>query len=54
MQFAGHRDHLDLWAAKKVRAGGIEAVADYERRHNTVSIDGLPALDLPPPAVAAE
>jgi hypothetical protein len=47
MSYEGRREHLDLWAAKKVRVGGAEAMLDYQREHNSVSIDGLPALDRP-------
>jgi Pyridoxamine 5'-phosphate oxidase len=49
MSYQGGREHLDLWAAKKVRLGGPEAVLEYEQKHNSASIDGLPALDLPVP-----
>jgi Pyridoxamine 5'-phosphate oxidase len=49
MSYEGQREHLDLWAAKKVRVGGPEALLDYQREHNAVSIDGLPAVDLPLP-----
>jgi hypothetical protein len=47
MTFSGHREHLDLWAAKKLRVGGPEALLDYQREKNSASIDGLPAVDLP-------
>jgi len=47
MKHAGQRPHMDLWAAKKVRAGGSEALLDYQREKNAYSIDGLPAVDLP-------
>lgn len=47
MSYQGRREHLDLWAAKKVRVGGPEALLEYEQKHNSVSIDGLPAVDLP-------
>ena len=47
MSYQGHRDHLDLWAAKKLRVGGPEALLEYEQKHNSVSIDGLRAVDLP-------
>jgi Pyridoxamine 5'-phosphate oxidase len=49
MRFESHREHLDLWAAKKIRVGGTEALLDYQREKNAVSIDGLPAVDLPVP-----
>jgi Pyridoxamine 5'-phosphate oxidase len=51
MSYEGQREHFDLWAAKKVRVGGPEALADYQREHNAVSIDGLPAVDLAAPVV---
>jgi hypothetical protein len=47
MKHEGHRPHADLWAAKKVRVGGSEALLDYQRDKNSLSIDGLPAVDLP-------
>jgi Pyridoxamine 5'-phosphate oxidase len=49
MSHQGHRQHQDLWAAKKLRVGGPEALLDYQREKNEVSIDGLPAVDLPIP-----
>jgi hypothetical protein len=47
MTYQGPRPHSDLWAAKKVRVGGPDALVDYQREHNSASIDGLPAVDLP-------
>jgi hypothetical protein len=49
MRHEGRRPHMDAWAAKKLRTGGAEAIADYKRETNGVSIDGLPAVD-PVPA----
>jgi pyridoxamine 5'-phosphate oxidase-like protein len=49
MQFEQERPHLDAWASKKVRVGGSEALLDYQRKHNSTSIDGLPAVELPSP-----
>ena len=49
MQYEGQREHFDLWAAKKLRVGGPDALLDYQREKNAVSIDGLPAVDLPVP-----
>jgi Pyridoxamine 5'-phosphate oxidase len=49
MSYEGRREHQDLWAAKKVRVGGPDALRDYQREKNSVSIDGLPAVDLPVP-----
>jgi hypothetical protein len=51
MTVEGSRPHLDAWAAKKVRVGGAEALRDYQRRLNSSSIDGLPAVELPDVAV---
>jgi Pyridoxamine 5'-phosphate oxidase len=47
MSYEGQRPHMELWAAKKVRVGGPEALLDYQREHNSASIDGLPAVDSP-------
>jgi len=49
MAHQGRREHMDLWAAKKLRVGGSDALLDYQREKNSVSIDGLPAVDLPVP-----
>ena len=49
MSYEGHRPHMELWAAKKVRVGGPEALLDYQREHNSYSLDGLPAVDAPTP-----
>jgi hypothetical protein len=49
MAFEGRREHMELWAAKKLRVGGPDALVDYQREKNSVSIDGLPAVDLPVP-----
>lgn len=53
MSYQGGREHLDLWAAKKLRVGGPEALREYEREHNSVSIDGLPAVESPGAAVGS-
>jgi hypothetical protein len=47
MKHEGRRPHMDLWAAKKLRVGGPDALLDYQREKNARSIDGLPAVDLP-------
>jgi hypothetical protein len=47
MKHEGERPHMALWAAKKVRVGGPEALLEYQREKNTHSIDGLPAVDVP-------
>jgi hypothetical protein len=49
MSYEGQRPHMELWAAKKVRVGGPEALLDYQREHNSYSLDGLPAVDAPTP-----
>jgi hypothetical protein len=49
MSHEGQRPHLPAWAARKLRGGGVAALAEYMRRNNRRSIDGLPALDLPDP-----
>lgn len=49
MAHQGRREHMDLWAAKKLRVGGPDALLDYQREKNSASIDGLPAVDLPVP-----
>ncbi len=49
MRYEGRREHLDLWAAKKLRVGGPDALLDYQREMNELSIDGLPAVELPLP-----
>lgn len=46
MSHEGGREHMDLWAAKKLRVGGPEALIEYQREKNSFSIDGLPAVDL--------
>jgi hypothetical protein len=45
MAYEGERPHQDLWAAKKLRTGGPEALLDYQREKNARSVDGLPAID---------
>jgi hypothetical protein len=47
MTYAGQRPHSEKWAAKKLRVGGPGALLEYQREKNSVSIDGLPALDAP-------
>jgi predicted pyridoxine 5'-phosphate oxidase superfamily flavin-nucleotide-binding protein len=46
LSYEGRRPHHDAWAAKRLRAHGPEALADYQAEMNSTSIDGLPALDL--------
>jgi hypothetical protein len=45
MRHEAQRPHSDAWAAKKLRVGGEQALTDYKREKNAVSLDGLPALD---------
>jgi hypothetical protein len=45
MDYVGEREHARLWAEKKVRVGGAEALRDYEWTKNAASLDGLPALE---------
>jgi hypothetical protein len=46
MSFEGQRDHADLWAGKRLRTGGPDALRDYQQQKNLVSLDGLPAVDI--------
>lgn len=46
MSYEGKRPHMNAWAEKKVRAGGPEALQAYQREKNTLSLDGLPAIEL--------
>jgi len=46
MTYEGQRPHSELWAEKKLRVGGPDALLEYQRAKNLVSIDGLPAVDL--------
>ena len=47
MSHEGERDHANLWAAKRIRANGPEALKEYQRSKNATSLDGLPAVELP-------
>lgn len=44
MNYEGEREHMQAWAEKKMRIGE-DAIEAYKAEKNTVSIDGLPALD---------
>jgi hypothetical protein len=46
MDHIGQRDHADLWAAKRLRTKGPDALRDYQREKNSESLDGLPAVDV--------
>jgi Pyridoxamine 5'-phosphate oxidase len=52
MSHQGRRPHMEAWAQKKLRVGGTDALEEYKREHNALSIDGLPAVD-PDDAVTA-
>ena len=45
MDFAGWREHRDLWVDKRLTQHGPDGVLKYMREKNTESLDGLPALD---------
>jgi len=45
MSFEGLRPHAPLWARKKLRSGGQEAIDEYVATKNAHSLDGLPAVD---------
>ena len=47
MEYEGERDHAKLWAEKKLRVGGVEALEDYVAEKNARSIDGLPGIASP-------
>ena len=44
MSYEGERPHMEAWAEKKMRVGE-DAIETYKAERNSVSIDGLPALD---------
>ena len=44
MEYVDERPHLGLWADKKLRAQGPDALERYKARENARSLDGLPAL----------
>ncbi|MBN1530440.1 MAG: pyridoxamine 5'-phosphate oxidase family protein [Thermoleophilaceae bacterium] len=46
MSYEGERPHQAKSSAKRVRVHGPAAYDDYQREHNAVSLDGLPAVDL--------
>jgi hypothetical protein len=46
MSYEGERPHQNASAQKKLRTRGPEALIDYQREMNSVSIDGLPAVEL--------
>ena len=46
LEYAGERPHQAASSAKRVRVHGPDAYIDYQREHNTASIDGLPAVEV--------
>jgi len=46
MSYEGERPHHDAWAQKKLRTRGPEALVEYQREKNAVSLDGLPAVEI--------
>jgi hypothetical protein len=44
MRYEGERPQSRAWAETKLAKGGAGALDEYMAEHNTVSIDGLPAL----------
>ena len=46
MSFEGERVHMEKSSEKRLRTGGIESFRDYQREKNSVSIDGLPAVEV--------
>ncbi len=47
LDYVGERPQMAAWGRKKLRAGGVAAIAEYQRQKNAQSLDGLPALPLP-------
>ena len=46
MDYVGERPHQAASSSKRVRVNGPDAYVDYQRQHNSTSIDGLPAVEL--------
>ena len=46
MGYVGERPHQAASSSKRVRVNGPDAYVDYQRKHNSTSIDGLPAVEL--------
>jgi len=44
LSYEGQRPHQALWAEKRLRTGGPDALDRYRAEKNAQSIDGLPAL----------
>jgi hypothetical protein len=47
MTYEGDRQHMEKSSEKRLRTGGIEAFRSYQREKNSISIDGLPAVEVP-------
>jgi hypothetical protein len=47
MSYEGERPHQEASSRKRVRVHGPDAYRDYQREHNTTSLDGLPGVELP-------
>jgi hypothetical protein len=47
MSYEGERPHQDLSTGKRLRVHGEDALLAYQAAKNLVSIDGLPAVELP-------
>ncbi len=47
MNYEAQRTQLPAWGERKLTSGGPQALDDYRRKMNAVSIDGLPAIDPP-------
>jgi hypothetical protein len=45
MTHEGERTHYEKSSQKRLRTGGPEAFREYQREKNSVSIDGLPAVE---------
>jgi len=45
LAYEGERPHQVKSSQKRIRVNGADAYEDYQRRHNTESIDGLPAVE---------
>ena len=46
MSYERERPHHEKSSQKRVRVHGRDAYAEYQREHNAVSVDGLPAVEL--------
>ena len=53
MAYEGERAAHGPLQAKRLRAGGPDALARYMAEHNATSLDGLPAVDEAPPVPAS-